>query len=128
MRMWKTQSIKYYLIYCLVALQVLAPFLHAHLWGEGMIKKSQGFHLHLDTFEPSDSYFKKPTLQTNHDVEHSVGILTGITNKLQLDLPALPAVSFLLALILLAFSSSKSYIRPLLKLAPLLLPPSRASP
>jgi hypothetical protein len=127
-----TRLHKIFLVYCLVALQLLTPFLHAHLWGKDTFEKTQGLHIHFDAPELSDAdasgVFKTPTLKTDHSIEQSVGVLTGITGKQltePLPLPSLPWSLVILTcslLVLMSLVVSKPY-----RLV-CLLPPSRASP
>jgi len=116
------------LVYCLVALQLLTPFLHAHLWGKDSFEKTQGLHIHYDAPDVTDTVFKKPTLKSDHSLEQSVGVLQGITGKQLTDPLPIPSslwvVSLALCLALLI-----SVIRPFNIYRSLgLLPPPRASP
>jgi len=126
--MISTYKIRNYIISCLVALQLLAPFLHAHIWGEGMVKKSQGFHLHLDSLEQVDNIFKIPTIQSEKAGESSIGVLPGITGKFQFDTGDSLLFSWLFLICPLIFAHNILSFTSLFHSVKDFLPPPRASP
>ena len=69
-------------VFWLVALQLISPFLHAHLFGLGTVSNA-GIHMHIDELEAASSNFKTATIHKQTIPEHSVGMITGFAEKLQ---------------------------------------------
>ena len=79
----KKRHIQFF-IFWLVALQLISPFLHAHAFGIGAVDKTPGIHIHLDEIDSAaNSNFQKPTLHNAVLSEHSIGMLTGVSEKFE---------------------------------------------
>ena len=79
----KKRHIQFF-IFWLVALQLISPFLHAHAFGIGAVEKTPGIHIHLDEIESAaHPDFQHPTIHNEVLSEHSIGVFTGVAEKLE---------------------------------------------
>jgi len=121
-----------FFIFWLVALQLLAPFLHAHAYGIGAVDKTPGIHFHLDEIETAAKQdFQTATIHNEVLSEQSVGVLTGVAERFEFKflIPimfVLASVSLFLAYVRRFYSpSSAPTIKPYFKrTSPPRAPPS----
>lgn len=84
--MTKKRHIQFF-IFWLVALQLISPFLHAHPFGIGAVDKTPGIHIHLDEIESATKQdFQTATIHNEVLSEQSVGVFTGVAEKLEFKL------------------------------------------
>ncbi|CEN55476.1 exported protein of unknown function [Candidatus Methylopumilus turicensis] len=81
----KKRHIQFF-IFWLVALQLISPFLHAHVFGIGAVENTPGIHIHLDEIESAAKQdFQTATIHNEVLSEQSVGVLTGVNEKFEFE-------------------------------------------
>lgn len=92
----------HFFIFWLVALQLLSPFLHAHIFGVGAVNSTPGVHIHLDEFDAATGQnFNEATIHNQTVNEHAIGMITGVSEKSNFDfLPPVIVCFIFLALYL----------------------------
>jgi len=102
----------------LVCLQILAPFVHAHLETDG-IEHASVMHLHTAASPAHHAHDTNPVLENPHGLHQIVSIAEGIPKKIELpdwldQLPALFVVLFapLLTVFVISFQYQPKFPPP----------------
>ena len=67
-------------------MQLISPFLHAHAFGVGAVHEGPGVHIHLDEIDSAANQdFDKATLHNQALPEHSIGMTTGVSEKIDFE-------------------------------------------
>ncbi len=110
------KNVKNYLVLCLICLQVVAPFIHAHAFGHDSFKKHE-FHLHLEALDNVSS--ANDTVSQVHIAKSAIdgaiftvasGIKTAVSDE-ESDTIAVVAAFFIF--ILLRFAIVTRFIKPI---------------